>query len=653
VPSILVADDNTNIQKMVTLAFEDRGITVVAVGNGEAAVRRMPDLNPDLVLADIFMPVRNGYEVCEFVKKDQRFAHVPVILLVGAFDPLDEKEARRVGADGVLKKPFVPPDPLIAMVISALEKNPRVVAELAKAKASLEPHAMPDAGASFEVQTLPKPEPKPLPDFPEPSPEEAALVYGFGKGVRTLDDDEKAVTAKEPPPPVAEADEEEGKDFETADSARDWRRTAMDFEISAEDASRPAFSTVDGLDPTDFFPFEDDDRKAEHHVEPPVAAVPETMQSFAPAVSDEVELPMPEHAEPIPVEARAPVSVPMESEAAPPAAIESRAVTSEPQLESAHEARPSLASRMRHWMDTLVSSPPHEGTKDDGDWMAALSQPQATEVAAVEEPPAPPAPPETTALAVVNPAEESFFAEESALMQAAPIETPVEPAAEAISAVTENAETGEVAGSEVAPIEVHAPVVEASESSKDAAPEPKPEIWDRVEETAPSYRDPNLVVPAAVRVTPEPLLVDEDYAGPSNYGEHQEEVAAAHTFEVPAFPEPVAEDATVEQSSFSGPSSESAAGESVADETGELIPTGPPPNREALAEIPFLNPPRDFDANVHAAPQSPAIDASTVDVIVQRVLEKLQPQLHDLLSQGVLKPLVENLLQQELTKKNE
>ena len=105
-PKILVADDNANIQKMVVLAFEERGIQVVTVGNGEAAVRRIPDLSPDLVLADIFMPVRNGYEVCEFIKKDERFSHVPVILLVGAFDPLDEKEARRVGADGVLKKPF-------------------------------------------------------------------------------------------------------------------------------------------------------------------------------------------------------------------------------------------------------------------------------------------------------------------------------------------------------------------------------------------------------------------------------------------------------------------------------------------------------------------------------------------------------------------
>ena len=120
---ILVADDNSNIQKMVALALKDEGIDVVAVGNGDAAMRKIPDLRPDLVLADIFMPVRNGYEVCEFVKSDSRYMSTPVVLLVGAFDPLDEQETQRVHADGVLKKPFVPPDPLINMVKALLAKS--------------------------------------------------------------------------------------------------------------------------------------------------------------------------------------------------------------------------------------------------------------------------------------------------------------------------------------------------------------------------------------------------------------------------------------------------------------------------------------------------------------------------------------------------
>src|SRR5713101_473359 len=123
VAKILVADDNSNIQKMVALALKDEGIDVVAVGNGEAAMRKIPDLRPDLVLADIFMPVRNGYEVCEFVKSDSRYMNTPVVLLVGAFDPLDEQETQRVRADGVLKKPFVPPDPLINMVKALLAKS--------------------------------------------------------------------------------------------------------------------------------------------------------------------------------------------------------------------------------------------------------------------------------------------------------------------------------------------------------------------------------------------------------------------------------------------------------------------------------------------------------------------------------------------------
>ena len=121
-PRVLVADDNSNISKTANLALKDAGIEVVAVANGEAAVRKLPDLLPDLILADIFMPVRSGYEVCDYVKRDPRFSLIPVILLVGAFDPFDEKEARRVRADGVLKKPFVPPDPLINMVKALLAK---------------------------------------------------------------------------------------------------------------------------------------------------------------------------------------------------------------------------------------------------------------------------------------------------------------------------------------------------------------------------------------------------------------------------------------------------------------------------------------------------------------------------------------------------
>ena len=171
-PRILVADDNSNIQKMVGLALKDQGIEVVAVGNGEAAVRKISDIKPDLVLADVFMPVRNGYEVCEYVKTDAALSHIPVILLVGAFDPLDEQEAQRVGADGVLKKPFVPPDPLISMVKSALARAGVLAAktpepEPVRATDFLEPRVPAMASA---------PAPPALPEMPIAAAESESFV---------------------------------------------------------------------------------------------------------------------------------------------------------------------------------------------------------------------------------------------------------------------------------------------------------------------------------------------------------------------------------------------------------------------------------------------------------------------------------------------
>jgi CheY-like chemotaxis protein len=103
---ILLADDSITIQKVVNLTFADEGFEVVAVSNGDQAERRLADVKPDLVLADIFMPGKNGYELCEAIKESAQFHHIPVVLLVGAFEPFDQAEARRVKADAHLTKPF-------------------------------------------------------------------------------------------------------------------------------------------------------------------------------------------------------------------------------------------------------------------------------------------------------------------------------------------------------------------------------------------------------------------------------------------------------------------------------------------------------------------------------------------------------------------
>jgi len=103
---LLLADDSATIQKVIDLTFADEGVRVVAVGNGQEAIDKLLEVEPDIVLADVFMPSPNGYEVCEYVKTNEKLKHIPVMLLVGSFEPFDEAEARRVGADDILTKPF-------------------------------------------------------------------------------------------------------------------------------------------------------------------------------------------------------------------------------------------------------------------------------------------------------------------------------------------------------------------------------------------------------------------------------------------------------------------------------------------------------------------------------------------------------------------
>ena len=107
---ILLADDSITIQKVIELTFSDEDFEVVTVGNGRLAVERVQDVRPDIVLCDIIMPEKDGYEVCDFIKKHPQLSHVPVLLLTGAFEPFDQERAARVGCDGFLAKPFEPRD---------------------------------------------------------------------------------------------------------------------------------------------------------------------------------------------------------------------------------------------------------------------------------------------------------------------------------------------------------------------------------------------------------------------------------------------------------------------------------------------------------------------------------------------------------------
>ncbi|HEV2799065.1 MAG TPA: response regulator [Pyrinomonadaceae bacterium] len=103
---LLLADDSLTIQKVVSLTFGDEEMKVTTVSGGAEALEHLGESLPDIVLADVFMPEPNGYALCERIKRDERTRHIPVVLLVGTFEPFNEAEARRVGADEVLTKPF-------------------------------------------------------------------------------------------------------------------------------------------------------------------------------------------------------------------------------------------------------------------------------------------------------------------------------------------------------------------------------------------------------------------------------------------------------------------------------------------------------------------------------------------------------------------
>jgi CheY-like chemotaxis protein len=681
VPRILVADDNSNIQKMVTLALEERGVDVVAVGNGEAAVRRLPDVNPDLVLADVFMPVRNGYEVCEFVKKDSRFAHIPVILLVGAFDPLDEKEARRVGADGVLKKPFVPPDPLIAMVMQVLEKNPRIAAEMAKQKEVIaEPPPPPEM-----LEAPLRVEPKPLPEFPEPTPEEAAQIYGFGKGVRALagDDDEKeegedkrskksksfkgSKTAKAPVAAAVEADE-----FDDVATVSDWRRNAADFEIP-ENVAQDSLESVDNDYNPSVFPsekdvppkhirnakFSDEEETPEHRDEPapfpashsmemPILAEDQASEAFDKSSSVE-DAPETSHAKWL----REPEPTPEPKVAAPsfesqdPVREEVRQEFQHQQSESNVEPAPSPAPapRATEWMD-MMAPPPSE--YPDGGWMSNLSSPSTHAAATTHVEPEAKSTTEHAEFSSENygNGNESAVRAEEPSHQSSEQEDDFE-----FSKKPELEDRLFAASPETPKSSYHFASEESHEASQRRVEEPAvapdsnsaaEQAQDLVPAPADAEHQDN---DSASQPSPEPLLVDEEHSEPSLYLPAPE--PAQHILPASVEQQNERPDALLEhlEPSVFEPASQSA----EVEEFSERIPTLPPPNREALAGIPFLMPPPESHEPVETQPQPN--DSHAIDEVVRKVLEKLQPHLQELFSQGV-KPLVENLVHSELSKKD-
>lgn len=103
---ILLADDSPHAQRMGERILREEGYEVISVTDGETALVRMADVDPDVVVADMFLPSRSGFDLCRHIKERKELRHTRVVLTAGLLEPFDQKEVRESGCDAVLRKPF-------------------------------------------------------------------------------------------------------------------------------------------------------------------------------------------------------------------------------------------------------------------------------------------------------------------------------------------------------------------------------------------------------------------------------------------------------------------------------------------------------------------------------------------------------------------
>ena len=195
---LLLADDSVTIQRVIELTFAGEDVEVIAVGDGQKAIDRIGKDRPDIVLTDIGMPERNGYEVAEFVKTHPDLKHIPVVLLSGAFESVDEARVRAIGCDGWLVKPFEPQlvinrvrDLLQGRGSGASWTPPPGQRPSSKAQAAEQPR---------EVPAAPPAAPAPRPAAPERPPSSTAARPSPAPAVRAMAS--APTTVAKPPKPV-------------------------------------------------------------------------------------------------------------------------------------------------------------------------------------------------------------------------------------------------------------------------------------------------------------------------------------------------------------------------------------------------------------------------------------------------------------------
>lgn len=202
---LLLADDSHTIQRVVELTFANEDIDVVTVGDGARAIEAIERDRPDIVLADVSMPGKDGYDVASFVRSGSARAGIPVVLLTGAFEPLDEARCDAIGLHEVLVKPFEPRE-VVGKVRELLELSATPAGDAPESAAA----AVESAPRAEPVEALSEDDAQPtdgveavVPDSPSESESErpAAEEHVMSEEVPSTE-----VEAEPPEDPAAVAD---------------------------------------------------------------------------------------------------------------------------------------------------------------------------------------------------------------------------------------------------------------------------------------------------------------------------------------------------------------------------------------------------------------------------------------------------------------
>ena len=154
VPTVYFIDDSATMREVIKIAFRRESINVVTCNDGASALALFAENAPDVVITDVIMPDKDGYEICQFIKQNPELRKTPVVLMSGVVNRTVAEKAIAVQADELIRKPFQPQE-LIARVKNLL--NPKSAATLPQSDSSISEASRPSAGALFGIFASPQP----------------------------------------------------------------------------------------------------------------------------------------------------------------------------------------------------------------------------------------------------------------------------------------------------------------------------------------------------------------------------------------------------------------------------------------------------------------------------------------------------------------